>query len=116
LGVEGDTLLIEPDTLAAPPDTAEAEAPPPVEPPAEAVPTEEGQEEAGAEEPAVLPDQRIYIVARARIPSGTHVVRFVGVVNLNQLPGEGEAEFEPIEPPPEDSEEPPPDPPPAPDR
>ncbi len=118
LGVEADTLPVVPDTLAAPPDTAEAEPPPPVEPPAEAVPTEEGQEEAEAEEPAMLPDQRIYVVARARIPSGTHVVRFVEVLNLNQLPGEGEAEFEPIEPPPEESEEqePPPDPPPAPDR
>jgi hypothetical protein len=118
LGVEPDTLGIGPDTLTVPPDTVGAVVPPPVGQAAEAEPTEEGQEEAEADEPAILPDQRIYVVARARLPSGTHVARFVGVLNLNQLPGAGEAEFEPIEPPPQEveEEEPPPDPPPGPDR
>ena len=87
-----ETLGVGPDTVSVAPDTAEAEV------------------------PAILPDQRVYVVAARRIPPGAHVVRFSGLLNLNQLAGEGEAEFEPAEPPPETSSEedqPPPDPPPG---
>jgi hypothetical protein len=116
-----DTLGVEPDTLVGAPDTAEAGAPPQIEEPADTVPREEGQGEGEdeGEEPTVLPDQRVYVVAARRIPPGAHVVRFSAVLNLDQLAGEGEAEFEPVEPPPEapsEEEQPPPDPPPGRDR
>jgi hypothetical protein len=116
-----DTLGVELDTLVVAPDTAEAGAPPQIEEPADTVPSEEGQGEGEdeGEEPTVLPDQRVYVVAARRIPPGAHVVRFSAVLNLDQLAGEGEAEFEPVEPPPEapsEEEQPPPDPPPGRDR
>lgn len=119
LGLQPDSLGIGPDTAGVAPDTTEAEASPQVEEPAETEPTEEGQEEGEAEEPAILPDQRVYVVAARRIPPGAHVVRFSGVLNLNQMVGEGEAEFAPVEPPPEtpsEDDQPPPDPPPGRDR
>lgn len=114
LGVEADSLVVQLDTLAVRSDTVEAQPAQQVQESGEEG-AEEGQQEIEAEEPAILPDQRIYVVAVARIPPGRHVARFSGLLNLNQLAGEGEAEFEPVEPPPEpgDEEQPPPDPPPG---
>lgn len=111
-----EALGVGPDTVSVAPDTAEAEVPSLVEEAADTEPAEEAQEEGEAEEPAILPDQRVYVVAARRIPPGAHVVRFSGVLNLNQLAGEGEAEFEPAEPPPEtpsEEDQPPPNPPPG---
>jgi len=118
LGIGADTLGVQFDTLGVRSDTTEAQPAPQVQEPGGEEAVREGQEEVAGEEPAILPDPRIYVVARARIPPGPHVARFSGVLNLNQLAGEGEAEFEPIEPPsePDDEEQPPPEPPPGGDR
>lgn len=100
-----DTLEAAADTLgpaAAPVDTA-VRAPP--GPPGEEVP-------AAAQEEAQLPQRSIYIVARERIPVGTHVVRVRRLLNLSGLEGGGEASFEPVEPESEEEEPPPPPPPP----
>ncbi len=99
-----DTLELE--APAAEPPEAEAAALP-----AAAIPERElGEpgEQVTPEEPQRLPARRIYVVARARIPPGTHVVRVRRIINLSGLVGGGELSFEPLVPPERDE---PPEPP-----
>lgn len=115
-----DTAQAAPDTLPVVPDSAQIQQviqperpvarPRPEAPGLEAAVPEAEQEE--EEEPARLPDRKLYVVARARIPAGTHVVRGQNIFNLAGLAGGGEATFEPVEPEPEAEGEPPPPPPP----
>jgi hypothetical protein len=104
-----DTTAV-PDTAFAL-DTLAAEVPPPeLEPVPEEAPEAEAEE---LEEPARLPDRRIYVIASVRVPIGTHIVTSRNIVNLSGLTGGGEAEFELLAPEPEEEPpEPPPDPPP----
>ncbi len=92
------------DTIAAPADTpAVVPAPPPAARPPQpgALPADQ--------EGGPLPERRIYVIARERIPPGTHTVRIRALINLSGLVGGGEASFEPGS-----EEEPPPTPPPPP--
>lgn len=87
-------------------DTLEAAAPAQVEEPEEQL---EGEQEE-VEEPARLPDRRIYVISSARIPADAQVVRVRNVRSLSGLMGGGELIFQPPAPEPED-EEPPGEPP-----
>jgi hypothetical protein len=87
-------------------DTLEAAAPAQVEEPEEQL---EGEQEE-VEEPARLPDRRIYVISSARIPADAQVVRVRNVRSLSGLMGGGELIFQPLAPEPED-EEPPGEPP-----
>jgi hypothetical protein len=71
-------------------------------------PRAEGQEEPAEEapEPAVLPDQRLYVIAAVPIPPGLYLVRVFRLLNLSGLEGDSEVTFEQFEaePPPEQPE------------
>jgi hypothetical protein len=70
---------------------------------------EEAVEEEGpaeeAQQPAALPDQRLYVIAAAPIPPGSYLVRVFRLLNLSGLESDSEVTFEQPEP------EPPPEPP-----
>ncbi|UCC82358.1 MAG: hypothetical protein JSW46_15425 [Gemmatimonadota bacterium] len=80
------------------------------EPPAAVPPTPPAEEEEGtteeAQEPAVLPDRRLYVIAAAPIPPGSYLVRVYRLLNLTGLQGDSEVTFEQPEPEPLEPEEP----------
>jgi hypothetical protein len=77
------------------------------EPPAVEVTPPPAEEEEEAEEPAMLPDMRLYVIAAAPVPPGSYLVRVYRLVNLSGLEADSEATFEvpEPEPPPEPGEE-----------
>jgi hypothetical protein len=94
-------------------EAAEEEAPA-----AEVTPPAAEEEEGPAQEaqePAALPDQRLYVIAAASILPGSYLVRVFRLLNLSGLDGDSEVTFEQPEPelPPEapGAEEPPETPP-----
>jgi hypothetical protein len=89
-------------------EAAEEEVAEPEAPAAEPTPpAAEGEEEPPeeAQQPAVLPDQRLYVIAAAPIPPGSYLVRVYRLVNLSGLEADSEVTFEQPEP------QPPPEPP-----
>jgi hypothetical protein len=46
------------------------------------------------QEPAILPDQRVYLLARDPIPGGTYVVRVLRLPNLSGLVADSETSWE----------------------
>ncbi len=84
-------------------EVAEQELPAAQPTPPAAEEEEESTEE--AQEPAVLPDMRLYVIATSPIPPGSYLVRVYRLINLSGLEADSEAMFEQPEP------EPPPAPP-----
>lgn len=88
---------------AAPEEAVEGEAAAEQEGAAEVAAPAAQEEEVPAqelEEPAVLPDQRLYVIAAGPIPPGSYVVRVIGLINLSGLVADSEVTFEQPEPPP----------------